>query len=174
MTINTLRACLIGGIVLLSACSDRDTSTPTPARQGGEQAAAIPEQTTTETGAPSAQPQEGASPVAGTAGEAPSVVETAPETATDTREEMLKLARSSGCLSCHQLDKPLVGPTWNDVAKKYRPEKNARMILIGSIHNGSRGKWGRMSMPAQSPRVTDTNIERLADFILSLAGQDNS
>lgn len=84
------------------------------------------------------------------------------------REAMLDLAKQSGCLACHAVDKKVMGPAWKDVAAKYRGQSGAKEGLIASISQGSSGKWGAMAMPANSPRVSDDNIAKLTGFILSL------
>ena len=38
------------------------------------------------------------------------------------------LATKSGCLACHQIDKKLVGPAYQDIAKKYKASDEARLI----------------------------------------------
>ena len=35
------------------------------------------------------------------------------------------LAKAKNCLSCHAIDKKLVGPAYKDVAAKYKGDKNA-------------------------------------------------
>lgn len=88
---------------------------------------------------------------------------------TSSHAEMLELAKESGCLACHSVDKKVIGPAWRDVAAKYRGQSDAKASVINSITKGSSGKWGGpMAMPANSPRVSDDNIARLAGFVLSL------
>ena len=80
----------------------------------------------------------------------------------------LGLAKKSGCLACHSIDNKVVGPAWKDVAA----EVDDRARIIASIKKGSKGHWtsvtGGVPMPPYSPRVSDENIEKLADFIMSL------
>ncbi len=80
----------------------------------------------------------------------------------------LDLATNSGCLGCHNVDKKVLGPAWKDVAAQV----SDRARLIDSVTNGSSGKWaaitGGVPMPANSPRVSDGDIEKLVDFILTL------
>lgn len=84
----------------------------------------------------------------------------------------LVVARKSGCLACHNVDKKLVGPAWRDVAARYSANPQSRELLITKVKTGSKGNWteitGDVPMPPYSPRVTDGNIELLVDFILSL------
>jgi len=89
-------------------------------------------------------------------------------------DQMLSLARRSGCLACHSVDKKVVGPAWKEVAKRYRDSSEARDRLIEKVSNGGRGNWseivGNVAMPPYFPRVTKEDISRLVDFILSLQG----
>jgi len=84
----------------------------------------------------------------------------------------LDLARKSGCLACHSIEKKVVGPAWSDVAARYRNNDAARAQLIDKVKRGGRGNWvqvtGGVPMPPYSPRVSDANIELLVDFILAL------
>lgn len=80
----------------------------------------------------------------------------------------LELAKKSGCLACHAVDKKVVGPAWKDVAAKYKGDAKAKDTLIASIANGSKGKYGPAPMPAHKGRVTDADIATLTKFVLSL------
>jgi len=84
----------------------------------------------------------------------------------------LDLAKKSGCLACHGIENKVVGPSWVDVAVKYADQADARTVLMDSIAKGSKGKWtsvtGGVPMPPYSPRVSDENIQKLADFIMDL------
>jgi cytochrome c len=86
--------------------------------------------------------------------------------------KILALARKSGCLTCHSVNKKLVGPAWKDVATRYKSKSDARTVLIEKVSKGGRGNWsdvvGNVAMPPYYPRVSKENIERLVDFILSL------
>ena len=80
----------------------------------------------------------------------------------------LDLAKKSGCLACHAVDKKVVGPAWKDVAAK----NDGRDALIDKVKKGGKGNWtdvtGGVPMPPYSPRVADADIEKLVDFILGL------
>jgi len=84
----------------------------------------------------------------------------------------LDLAKKSGCLACHSIEKKIVGPAWKDVAARYKGKPDARKILIGKTAKGGRGSWTKITggapMPPYSPRISDENIAKLVDFILSL------
>ena len=89
-----------------------------------------------------------------------------------SKDQMLALAKKSGCLACHSVDKKLVGPAWKGVAARYRGNADARAQLIEKVSKGGKDNWkditGGVPMPPYFPRVTKENIERLVDFVLSL------
>ncbi len=88
-------------------------------------------------------------------------------------EGALELAKKSGCLACHSVDKKVVGPAWKDVSARYQGDDSARGKLIAKVKTGGKGNWtevtGGVPMPPYSPRVADGDIEKLVDFVLSLA-----
>ena len=55
----------------------------------------------------------------------------------------LELAKKSNCMACHQVDKKLVGPSYQDVAKKYAADKGAEAKLVDKVKKGGSGGWGR-------------------------------
>jgi len=77
------------------------------------------------------------------------------------------LAQKSACLSCHQIDKKVVGPAFKDVAKKYKGDAKAEEHLVGVIKKGGKGVWGAVPMPPH-PQVSDENAKKLAEWVLSL------
>ena len=84
----------------------------------------------------------------------------------------LALAKKSGCLACHSVEKKIVGPAWKDVAAKYKGDAGAKDRLIGKVKKGGKGNWTKVTggapMPPYSPRVSDENIGKLVDFIMGL------
>lgn len=73
------------------------------------------------------------------------------------------LAKSSGCMGCHALDKKLVGPSFKDIVASGRD----RATLINSTTQGSKGVYGNMMMPPNSPRLSEGDIAKLVDYILA-------
>lgn len=78
-----------------------------------------------------------------------------------------QLAQSKACLSCHQVAKKVVGPAFQDVAKKYKGDAKAEEHIVGVIKNGSKGVWGAVPM-AKQPQVNDADAATLAKWIMSL------
>jgi cytochrome c len=77
------------------------------------------------------------------------------------------LAQKSACMSCHQVAKKVVGPSFQDVAKKYKGDAKAADHIVGVIKKGGKGVWGPVPMPPH-PQVSDDNAKKLADWVLSL------
>ena len=78
----------------------------------------------------------------------------------------LELAKKSNCMACHQVDKKLVGPSYQDVAKKYAADKGAEAKLVDKIKKGGSGVWGPVPM-APNAAVKDEDIKTLVKWILA-------
>src|SRR3569833_4479825 len=53
-------------------------------------------------------------------------------------EEGLDLAKKSGSLACHSVDKKVVGHAWKDVAEEYKGQKEISATLTdGTVEKGS-------------------------------------
>lgn len=78
----------------------------------------------------------------------------------------LALAKSKNCLSCHTVDKKLVGPGYKEVAAKYKDDKAAPAKLAAKIKAGGKGSWGEIPMPPNN--VTEDEAKRLAAWVLTL------
>jgi cytochrome c len=81
------------------------------------------------------------------------------------------LALSSGCLECHSVDKKVIGPAFRDIAGRYRNVVGARATRIQKVKNGGKGNWtdvtGGVPMPPHSPRLSDAEIQRLVNWVMS-------
>jgi cytochrome c551/c552 len=71
----------------------------------------------------------------------------------------------NACLTCHSVDKKIVGPAYKDVAAKYRNDSQAIAHVQASIRSGGQGKWGDVPMPP-FPALSDTELRVLAEFVL--------
>jgi cytochrome c len=78
-----------------------------------------------------------------------------------------ELAKKYACLSCHAVDKKLIGPSYKDVAAKYKADKNAEAMLFEKVKKGSQGTWpGGIPMPPNAT-VPDADIKTLVKWVLS-------
>jgi cytochrome c len=76
------------------------------------------------------------------------------------------LAKAKNCMSCHALDKKLVGPAYKDVAAKYKGDAKAPAMLATKIKTGGKGTWGEIPMPPNN--VTPEEASKLAAWVLAL------
>ena len=75
------------------------------------------------------------------------------------------LMKKSGCSSCHTVDKKLVGPTYKDIAAKYRNVKGAEADLIKKVKAGGKGVWGEVPM-LPNERLKDEDIKAMVQWVL--------
>lgn len=77
-----------------------------------------------------------------------------------------KLATQKACLACHAVDKKLVGPAYQEVAKKYAGQKDAVAVLAKAIKTGGSGKYGPVPMPPQAA-LSEADAKTLAVWVLA-------
>ena len=78
------------------------------------------------------------------------------------------LTKSMDCKGCHREQAASIGPSYVDVAKRYKEDKNAMQYLQSKIKNGGSGAWGEVTMPAH-PNITSDETNQIVQYILSLA-----
>ena len=78
-----------------------------------------------------------------------------------------ELAKARNCMSCHALDKKVVGPAYKDVALKYAGQKDAVDRLAAKIVKGGSGAFGPVPMPANT-QVSDAEARKLAAWVLTI------
>jgi cytochrome c len=79
-----------------------------------------------------------------------------------------KLATDNGCMACHKIDTKAVGPSFKDIAAKYKGDATAEAAVIEKVKKGGSGAWGALPMPPNSPRVSDADIETMVKWILAM------
>ncbi len=88
-----------------------------------------------------------------------------PSTKANDTIDAQELLKGNACLSCHAVDKKLVGPSFHDIAAKYQGDALAHSKLATSIQKGSVGNWGQVPMPPMS-NVTPEQAKEIAIFIM--------
>jgi cytochrome c len=76
-----------------------------------------------------------------------------------------KLIASTTCLACHMTKQTSIGPTYRDVAKKYRDDPAARDSLAAKILSGGTGVWGPVPMPPH-PQHNIEETQQMVDAIM--------
>ena len=62
----------------------------------------------------------------------------------------------NACLACHGMATKLVGPSFKDIAARYKAQTGAFSLLSSKIKNGSQGVWGSIPMPAQALSASES------------------
>jgi len=80
------------------------------------------------------------------------------------------LATASGCMACHQVAAKVVGPSYQEVAAKYKDQEGAADTLTAKVIAGGVGAWGQVPMPPKGGRmdVSDEDIKKVVEWILTL------
>lgn len=76
------------------------------------------------------------------------------------------LAKKNLCMSCHAVDKKMIGPSFKEIAAKHKGDAGAEAKLVNAINKGSKGVYGQVPMPPQAKAAADAPA--LAKWILSL------
>ena len=95
---------------------------------------------------------------------AASTLAVASAAAADQLEDMMK---KNGCNACHSEDKKVIGPSYEDVAAKYKGDAGAAAKLADKVKKGGSGVWGQIPMPPNS-QVNDADIKKMVELILAL------
>lgn len=94
---------------------------------------------------------EGAAPAATVAPVAPA----APKADNSANKAAIALLGKNGCTACHGIEKKIVGPGFNEIAKKHAGKVD---YLVGKIKAGSGGVWGPIPMPPQTINNEDAKV----------------
>ncbi len=78
----------------------------------------------------------------------------------------LVIAQRNACLGCHAIDRKLVGPSFQQVASKYKGDAQAETLLSRKVKDGGSGVWGAIPMPAH-PAMSDADIRIVVDWVLA-------
>ena len=90
---------------------------------------------------------------------------TAPAVADQDLEALLQEA---GCVACHQVAQPMVGPSYESVAERYRDQDGAADDVFTRMREGSQGVWGEAPMPpVTEDMLSDEQMRTVIDWILS-------
>jgi len=79
-----------------------------------------------------------------------------------------EILNKGGCSACHAVDKKLVGPSYQEVAKKHKGKKDAAAVVAKKIRDGGAGTYGQIPMPPNAKdKVSDADLKALVDWVLS-------
>lgn len=96
---------------------------------------------------------------------------TAPAAAAVTADAQLAagkaLVEGNDCLRCHGLVRHYVGPSFQQIAGRYRGREDAADYLARKIREGGAGEWGHAIMP-RHPHIDTAQSLQMAAWLLSL------
>lgn len=78
-----------------------------------------------------------------------------------------KLIELSDCKACHGEVKKSIGPTYHEIADKYRGKSGANQLLAKKIISGGSGVWGEVAM-AGHPQLSAQDAAEMVKYILSI------
>lgn len=80
-----------------------------------------------------------------------------------TPEEAMNKA---GCMACHAKDKKVLGPSFKDIAAKYKGQ-DATAALMEKVRKGGSGVYGPIPMAPNPPeKINDADLKAAIEFIL--------
>lgn len=77
---------------------------------------------------------------------------------------MASVAEAAGCFGCHAVASRVVGPSYVEVADKYKGQ-DAAAKLFAKVRAGGEGVWGEVAMPPQTD-IKDEDLKALVAWIL--------
>jgi cytochrome c len=80
------------------------------------------------------------------------------------------LIKSSDCNSCHLVDLKLVGPSYIDIANKYKSNNENIKLLVDKVINGGSGVWGDVPMQAHK-QLSNNDAKEMILYVLSLTNK---
>ena len=84
----------------------------------------------------------------------------------------LTVISTSNCFNCHSFNSKLIGPSFNEISKRYPATSFNIALLIKRIREGSTGVWGKVSMPTH-PELTEEETQNMVQWILKNATNPN-
>jgi cytochrome c len=78
-----------------------------------------------------------------------------------------QIAVKAGCAVCHAATKKVLGPSYRDIAIKYKNRTDALTLLSGRVRHGGKDVWGPVPMPpTDASKVNDADLKAVLTWIL--------
>lgn len=77
------------------------------------------------------------------------------------------LIEKSDCKACHAINEKSVGPSFYEIAIRYKDQTKIKDSLVKKVIEGGSGVWGPNSMSAH-PQLEKKDVEKMVDYILAL------
>jgi len=79
----------------------------------------------------------------------------------------LALIRKSDCFNCHVVNRPLVGPSFLDIANKYRDQPHQLEQSVNRVLQGSTGVWGKVGMLPHLQH-SPAEVRQMVEYVFSV------
>ncbi len=73
----------------------------------------------------------------------------------------------AGCMACHAKDKKMIGPSFKDIAAKYKGQADVATKLADKVRKGGSGVFGPVPMAPNGPdKISDKDLKEAVELIL--------
>jgi cytochrome c len=86
---------------------------------------------------------------------------------TTNKDNGLTLIEKSDCMACHATRQKSVGPSFHEIALKYKDQPDIVDSLINKVIDGGSGVWGQSPMSAH-PQLAKEDVEKMVGYILKV------
>ncbi len=77
------------------------------------------------------------------------------------------LVTKSDCMTCHKINQQLIGPSFTQIAMRYKDQSSAINKLSGKVIKGGAGVWGQIPMTPH-PQLSKEDAAQMVKYILSV------
>jgi len=80
--------------------------------------------------------------------------------------EVTDAMNKAGCMACHAVDKKVIGPSFKDIAAKYKGQ-DVLAKLTEKVRKGGSGSFGPVPMAPNTPdKINDADLKAAIEQIL--------
>lgn len=83
------------------------------------------------------------------------------------------MIRKSDCLNCHAPNRPLVGPSFVQIANKYRDQPHQLQESVKRVLQGSTGVWGKIGMLPHLQH-TPAEVTKMVEYVYSVSADSSN
>lgn len=85
----------------------------------------------------------------------------------------LVMIRKSDCLNCHAPNRPLVGPSFVQIANKYRDQPHQLQESVKRVLQGSTGVWGKIGMLPHLQH-TPAEVTKMVEYVYGVSADSSN
>lgn len=79
----------------------------------------------------------------------------------------IEKVKASDCMTCHMVERKIIGPSYAEVAAKYENTEENVSMLAGKVIAGGAGVWGEVMMTPH-PALSEEDAKDMVRYILLL------